>query len=147
MSEAFRLRYILGKTTSPVPGSIGILVFDTLDHAAAFTLKGIVLECEYVGPIIKVPVIIHTHSRIGKNRFITNALSNIRSSRKRRINVLKKMFVDGKDIEIYKNNNMEPYSNLKSYELLAEAPTGTNSVRMVKPLKVVYDGRFKQLTN
>ena len=123
--DQFKLEYTLGKVTKPISGSIGILVFDSIEHAMGFfpytqVLK--LLECKVVGPAIRTEVLascIHLLMSGYGSEAMRHWVHNRKLPRARRV------------ASLYQDKIA--YINSQTFA----APLGTYSVGAVKPIQEV----------
>ena len=107
--HSFNLYYELDKVTKPIPGSIGILVFDTLYNARQFCAAGWFFKCLVRGPVLKVDKV----ASYGY-AYADDCRGQIKLNRKRRLKQLEQLVFG-----------------------IRQAPTGTFSVAAAKLVETV----------
>ena len=113
----FQLEYSLNKLTRPIPGSLGILVFDTIYNLKYFQRTYFVhvtgfsiLECLVQGPVVPVSRLIH----LAQDIYLTTVTHGVkRMNRARRVRLL------------------------TNWGVTSPAPLGTLSVGSVKPIRQI----------
>ena len=136
----FRLKYTLDKVTKPISGSIGILVFDSIEHALNFapTIISdrkkaihisnpymILLECKVQGPAIHIEVLANEHLLVTGLETSHYWIHNRKSPRARRAASLRQ------DADGYMHGRT------------IYAPLGTFSVGAVMPIREVTQISWK----
>ena len=141
--DRFQLEYTLNKVTRPISGSIGILVFASMEHVSGFIPSFVanvqanrtvasqilsLLECKVRGPVIRTEVLasyVHLVMSGYESEVLHHWIYDRKFPRAQRLAILRQ------DTTAYINNQTCP------------APRGTFSVGAVMPIREVTQISWK----